>query len=84
LTPDAASYEAGGDKKGENDALASAVVGPGFSLALRWTLDYIGLKLLHFNPTADHPKLDFSDAVVTVAGFSASAVAAGTAAILAT
>ena len=43
---------------------------------------WIGWKLWHFNPTPAHPKLDFSDAVVTVAGFLASAVGAGTASVL--
>jgi hypothetical protein len=43
---------------------------------------WIGWELWHFDPTKEHPKLDFSDAVVTVAGFVAAGVAAGTASIL--
>lgn len=43
---------------------------------------WIGLKLLGFDPTPDKPKLDFTDAQVTVAGFLASAVGAGTASVL--
>ena len=43
---------------------------------------WIGWKLWHFSGTPHHPKLDFSDAVVTVAGFVASAVGAGTASVL--
>jgi cation transporter-like permease len=43
---------------------------------------WIGWELWHFTATPEHPKLDLSDAVVTVAGFIASAVAAGTASVL--
>ena len=43
---------------------------------------WIGWKLWHFNPTMEKPKLDLSDAVVSVAGFLASSVGAGTASVL--
>jgi hypothetical protein len=43
---------------------------------------WVGFKLLGFDPTDAKPKLDFTDAQVTVAGFLASAVGAGTASVL--
>ena len=43
---------------------------------------WIGFKLLGFDATTEKPKLEFSDAQVTVAGFLASAVGAGTASVL--
>jgi hypothetical protein len=45
-----------------------------------WT--WVGFKLLGFDPTTQHPKLEFTDAQVAVAGCLASAVAAGTASVL--
>jgi hypothetical protein len=43
---------------------------------------WIGFKLLWFDATTEKPTLEFSDAQVTVAGFLASAVGAGTASVL--
>jgi hypothetical protein len=43
---------------------------------------WIAIKLLGFHPTTAHPKLAFTSAQVTVAGFLASAVGAGTASVL--
>jgi hypothetical protein len=43
---------------------------------------WIGFKMLGFSGTKDTPELTFSDAQVTVAGFLASAVGAGTASVL--
>ncbi len=45
-----------------------------------WT--WIGFELLGFDATTEKPKVDFSDAQITVAGFLASAVGAGTASVL--
>lgn len=43
---------------------------------------WIGYSLLQFQPTAQVPTLDLAEAQVTVAGFLASAVGAGTASVL--
>lgn len=43
---------------------------------------WIGIRLLTFHPSAQTPTLDLSDRMVTVAGFLASAVGAGTASVL--
>ncbi|HKO36854.1 MAG TPA: hypothetical protein VJU14_00625 [Solirubrobacterales bacterium] len=43
---------------------------------------WIGIKLLAFDATSKTPALSFSEAQVTVAGFLASAVGAGTASVL--
>jgi hypothetical protein len=43
---------------------------------------YIGWEVWHYEPTPEHPEIAFSDAVVTVAGFMAAAVGAGTASVL--
>lgn len=43
---------------------------------------WIGFKLLFFDSSQDNPALSFTDAQVTIAGFLASAVGAGTASVL--
>lgn len=43
---------------------------------------WIAIKLWAFHPTTGHPTLAFTSAQVTVAGFLASAVGAGTASVL--
>ena len=45
-----------------------------------WTI--MAIELIQFQPTPQTPTVDFADAVVTVAGFLASAVGAATAAVL--
>lgn len=43
---------------------------------------WIAFKLIGFDPTPEEPTLSFSEAQVTIAGFLASAVGAGTASVL--
>jgi hypothetical protein len=43
---------------------------------------WIAWDVWHFTASPGHPKDEFSDAVVTVAGFVASAIGAGTASVL--
>jgi hypothetical protein len=43
---------------------------------------WIGVRLVAFSPTGETPILLFTDAQVTVAGFLASAIGAGTASVL--
>jgi hypothetical protein len=43
---------------------------------------WVGAKLLTFDPSTEEPILDFTDAQVSVAGFLASTVGAGTASVL--
>jgi hypothetical protein len=42
----------------------------------------MAVKLLQYDATPAKPKVDYTDALVTVAGFMSSAVAAGTASVL--
>lgn len=64
-------------KKGFLAALAGLVL---LLFAVIWI--WMGFKLLFFNGSATTPLLSFSEAQVTVAGFLASAVGAGTASVL--
>lgn len=64
-------------KRGFLSALAGLVL---LLFAVIWI--WIGFKLLFFSGSTTTPILSFSDAQVTVAGFLASAVGAGTASVL--
>jgi hypothetical protein len=51
-----------------------------FLFAFVWV--WVGIKVLGFDASADAPKVTFSEAQITIAGFLAATVAAGTASVL--